>query len=278
MKYKLVSFTLLMCVVLQFSVSAVPLSSILDKHELPASETIEWTNDEKLPILNLLPDANGAGQVRESFFTYRPEITVQRLYRMEIDALKKLESDEVLLHLVNILCDTDSQTGYKYRSSRRDKRIELIEESYRVDNDDNKTDDLHFGSLAEAGVEKIQKVPADQPLASIEFRQYIKEANFRGAIFEQVIYIGKDWIRFTSTNEERLWVKIFPLMKAKGFRNEFFLFKEEGNWYVYGSSQIESMPTLNQLFGEPVHLPSMYRKRMDVYKAWMRDQLVDRLK
>jgi hypothetical protein len=37
------------------------------------------------------------------------------------------------------------------------------------------------------------------------------------------------------------------------------------------------MPTLNELFGEPVHLPSFYGSRIDVSKTWLLDQLRQRL-
>lgn len=241
---------------------AVPLDTILKNYELPATETLEWTGRES-PVLSLLPDAPGSEEVQSSFLKFHPELTVQRLYRLDLpEGLHTTE--DVIFALVNTLCDAESQTGYTYHSHRRDEDTELIEESYRVDRRDRRTEALSFTDSAE--------VPQ-----TIEFRQYIKEANFRGTTFEQTIHVGETWVRFVSRNEKRLWFTVFPLIKSEGLRSEYFIFLQDGQWYIYGISMIREMPGLNDLLGEPVNIPSLYRKRMDVSREWMGDQLGERL-
>jgi len=81
---------------ISIGLSAVTLDKIFEAHELPVSETIEWTSDDNIPILNLLPDAEKSEQVCNSFFTYKTEITVKRLYCMIADNLNSLQTDDLL--------------------------------------------------------------------------------------------------------------------------------------------------------------------------------------
>jgi hypothetical protein len=279
------------------------MDAILEKAEdFPLSETVEWNGDE-IPVLSILPDVPGAAEIRDRYFTYKPEITVHRLYKVDVPGAFSADSTatnaktgagatatadaqgqgseksgpneagsneaggapkEVLHIFLNILCDTDSQTGYTYHSSRRDKDIELIEKSYRVNEKGRRIEDLSF--------------PVDGPLPeTVEFRQYIKEANFGGAEFLQKIKLGKNYISYTSTNLERLWFSIVPLIGSEGIRNEYLAFQYRGQWYLYMASQVQKMPTINKILGEPVHIPSFYGKRMDVAKEWLTDQLGKRL-
>jgi hypothetical protein len=279
------------------------MDAILEKAEdFPLSETVEWNGDE-IPVLSILPDVPGAAEIRDRYFTYKPEITVHRLYKVDVPGAFSADSTatnaktgagatatadaqgqgseksgpneagpneaggapkEVLHIFLNILCDTDSQTGYTYHSSRRDKDIELIEKSYRVNEKGRRIEDLSF--------------PVDGPLPeTVEFRQYIKEANFGGAEFLQKIKLGKNYISYTSTNLERLWFSIVPLIGSEGIRNEYLAFQYRGQWYLYMASQVKEMPTINKILGEPVHIPSFYGKRMDVAKEWLTDQLGKRL-
>jgi hypothetical protein len=285
------------------------MDAILEKAEdFPLSETVEWKGDE-IPVLSILPDVPGAAEIRDRYFTYKPEITVHRLYKVDVPGVSPADSTaasaraeaganaganatadaqaqgqgsndggpmeagsneaggapkEVLHIFLNILCDTDSQTGYTYHSSRRDKDIELIEKSYRVNEKGRRIEDLSF--------------PVDGPLPeTVEFRQYIKEANFGGAEFLQKIKLGKNYISYTSTNLERLWFSIVPLIGSEGIRNEYLAFQYRGQWYLYMASQVQKMPTINKILGEPVHIPSFYGKRMDVAKEWLTDQLGKRL-
>jgi hypothetical protein len=285
------------------------MDAILEKAEdFPLSETVEWKGDE-IPVLSILPDVPGAAEIRDRYFTYKPEITVHRLYKVDVPGVSPADSTaasaraeaganaganatadaqaqgqgsndggpmeagsneaggapkEVLHIFLNILCDTDSQTGYTYHSSRRDKDIELIEKSYRVNEKGRRIEDLSF--------------PAEGPLPeTVEFRQYIKEANFGGAEFLQKIKLGANYISYTSTNLERLWYGIVPLIGSEGIRNEYLAFRYRGQWYLYMASQVKEMPTINKILGEPVHIPSFYGKRMDVAKEWLTDQLHTRL-
>ena len=260
MKY-LIIFTLLF----SFSIELIAesLASLIDRSgdDYPLSKTIYW-EDGSIPELSLLPDIPGAGAIRERFLSYKPEITVQRLYRIKLPELFSGNTEEqrrsLFTSIVNIFGKPETQLGYTYHSATRDKDIVLFEESY-------------------ISTKKGKQIPAfsyipDTLPEKIDYFQYIDEANFSGSIFEQKIIVGKDFLSYQSTNIKSLWYFIIPVLKKGGTRNEVLFFSSGQYLYIYNCTQVLKEPAVKK-FGFPLHLPSMFRKRMDVMVEWMEDHL-----
>src|SRR6056297_2439522 len=81
---KLILFLIFFFLVSAFGYT-VPFSDLAEKpdSDYPLSDTVRWEKG-MIPILNLLPDVPGAASIRNRFFNYRPEVTVQRLYRLPL--------------------------------------------------------------------------------------------------------------------------------------------------------------------------------------------------
>lgn len=240
---------------------AVPFSDLAEKpdSEYPLSDTIRW-EDGMIPILNLLPDVPGADIIRTRFLNYQPEVTVQRLYRMPLTEQKRRE---LFTAIVNAFGNPVDQDKYTYHSETRDKDINLFEDSYISDKDGDRKESFSYSSY---------NLPE-----KIEYYQFVDEANFSGTVLKQTIRVNDEYLTFHSTNTERMWVSIIPIMKARGSRNELLAFVDSGYLYIYNSSQIAKVPAAKRL-GLPIHLPSMFRKRMDVMIAWLSDEISDWIK
>lgn len=244
---------------------AAPFSIFSEKpdSEYPIADTVEWEKGS-IPILSLLPDVPGSEIIRNRFFTYRPEVTVQRLYRIPLNKNIQTAPDKnrqkLFLDIINAFGNPEDQVEYKYHSSTRDKDINLFEESYISNKDGERQPTFSFS---------LENVPE-----RIEYYQYVDEANFSGTVLKQTITLGEDYLTFHSTNTKRMWVTIIPVMKAEGSRNELLAFVDDGYLYIYNSSQIAEVPAAKKL-GLPIHLPSMFRKRMDVMKDWLTNQISD---
>ncbi|ADK83323.1 DUF6675 family protein [Sediminispirochaeta smaragdinae] len=262
--YSVVFFSLILFLAMGTPLFAVPFSLLSDHPDgdYPLHDTIRWEEGE-IPILTLLPDVPGADALRERFFDYRPEVTVQKLYRIKLPAQLDLSDRELFTAVVNVLGTPETQVGYTYHSSRRDEDVVLFEETYISDKKGKRKDSFSY-------------TPEDVP-QSISYYQYVDEANFSGTVLKEEIEVGDDFLSFRSTNIERMWYAIVPVLKAGGTRSEMLMFTADGYLYVYSASQVEEEPGARKL-GVPIHLPSMFGKRMDVMATWVEDQLMKRLK
>lgn len=227
----------------------------------PLGETLEWKKGED-NRLTLLPLVSGAGELMADYTSYSPEITVQRLYRFPLPDDLSGNSRESLrglfTRIVNILGRPETLVGYTYRSSTRNEEISLFEGNYIANEKGKRTDNFSYSesTLPEA----------------LSYYQMVDEANFSETLFFQNITIGPDYLRFTSTNRERIWLKFLPLLGAGQTRTDMLMFVHEGFLYTFSSTQIEKVPTMNKL-GISVNIPSMFRKRMDVMGQWLEEEL-----
>jgi len=231
--------------------------------EFPLEKTIRW-DDDSVPELTLLPEVPGAEIIRDRFLDYEPDVTVQRLYRLplaeRVDTRTPMGRRELFSAIVNALGSPGRQVEYEYHSATRDEYINLFEESYISDEDGEE-------------VAGFQYEPGDLP-SKIEYYQYVDEANFSGTVLRQMIRVGDDYLTFHSSNTERMWVKIIPVLKPDGSRNEVLMFTHDEVLYVYNTTQIAKEPLAKKI-GLPIHLPSMFRKRMDVMAEWLTEEISD---
>lgn len=259
-------FILLFCTYISLvavSIPALPLTHFTEipDSEFPLRDTVRWEK-ESIPALTLLPDVPGADRIRERFFAYKPEITIQKLYRIDLSWEEELTSRELFTAVFNIFGSPETQVGYTYHSSTKDKDVVLFEESYVSDKRGRYKDGFFFTT--------------DNLPETISYYQYVDEANFSGTVLKQQIEIGKDFFSFRSTNTERMWYTIIPVLKAEGTRSEMLMFTTDGVMYVYSVTQVEKEPVAKKI-GLPLHLPSMFGKRMDVMTAWLEDRLLESL-
>ncbi len=247
-----------------FSVFPVSLSSLIDRpdEEFPLSETVTWGEDETT-VLTLLPDLPGARSIEDRFQEFSPEITVQRLYRIKlpegIDGNTAEERLRLFTKIVNLFGRPETQVGYTYYSRTRERDIVLFDESFISDKRGRPVEGFNYN---------FSSLPDE-----IEYYQLVDEANFSSTVFLQKIMVNRDYIRFSSTNTERIWMNIIPIMKSGGTRNELLIFIHDGYLYTFNCTQIAKIPTARKL-GIPVNIPSMFRKRMDVMARWMEEQFL----
>lgn len=243
------------------SIYSVPLELITEngKQDFPFYETVEW-EDDTIPILDLLPDVPGSEIIRDRFFTYKPKVAVQRLYRFELrnSIDSSVKKKRLFVSILNAFGDPENQEEYTYHSATRDKDIKLIEDTYICDKKGNRENTFTYSE---------KNIPSE-----IEYYQYVDEANFSGQIFRQKIQINENYLTFHSTNTERIWVSILPILAPKETRNELLAFIEDNYLYIYNSTQIVKVPAARKL-GLPIHLPTMFKKRMDVMTEWLTDEL-----
>lgn len=227
--------------------------------DFPLRETVEKNSDD-LYEMTLLPDAPGSSQLRDRFQEYGPELLVQKLYRIRIP---NVVSTRVLFtQVVNILGTPETQKGYTYHSSTRDEDTVLFKDSYistkKGKRDTSFTYDTHTLPF------------------KIEYYQFVNEANFSGTVMKQTITIADTHLLFSSTNIERIWYMIIPILKSEGTRSDMLFFVDDSYLYIYSSTQVREDPS-TRLPISP-HLPSLFGKRMDVLAQWMEDQLRMKIK
>ena len=256
-------FILIFCIYISLvsvSVPALPLTRFTEipDSEFPLRDTVRWEK-ELIPVLTLLPDVLGADKIRERFSAYKPELTIQKLYRINSLSDQELTNRELFTVVSNILGAPETQVGYTYHSPTKDKDVVLFEESYVSDKRSRHKDGFSFTTVT---------LPE-----TISYYQYVDEANFSGTVLKQYIEISKDFLSFRSTNTERMWYTIIPVLKAEGTRSEMLVFITGGVMYVYSVTQVEKESAAKK-FGLPLHLPSMFGKRMDV---WLEDRLMESL-
>ncbi len=244
--------------------SAVPLAPFTEMadEEYPIRDTVYWEKGS-IPVLTLLPDVPGADALRERFFAYRPEITVQKLYRLALPGSSPLSDKALFTEVVNILGSPKSQVGYTYHSATKDEDVVLFKESYISDSRGREKGGFSF---TEATLPE-----------KLSYYQYVNEANFSGTVLKQHIEVSEEYLSFRSTNTERMWYSIIPVLKSEGTRTEMLMFTVDGYLYVYSMTQVEEEPGAKKI-GLPLHLPSMFGKRMDVMAIWLEDRLRERIK
>jgi hypothetical protein len=244
-------------------VQAAPLAPFTEMadEEYPIRDTVYWEKGS-IPILNLLPDVPGAEGIRERFFAYRPEITVQKLYRIALPG-STLSDKALFTEVVNILGSPKTQVGYTYHSATKDEDVVLFKESYISDSRGREK-----GGFAYTEATLPEK---------LSYYQYVDEANFSGTVLKQHIEVNGEYLSFRTTNTERMWYSIIPVLKAGGTRTEMLMFTVDDHLYVYSLTQVEEEPGAKKI-GVPLHLPTMFGKRMDVMALWLEDRLRERIK
>ncbi|MDA3938108.1 MAG: hypothetical protein PF693_02210 [Spirochaetia bacterium] len=261
MKQKILS--LLLFLFITFTLISEPIGNILNRsdEEYPLSNSV--SREDESYQLALLPNLPASKSIIERFNDYHPELTVERLYRIDLPSKYSSVSPEsmriLFTDIVNILGKPETQVGYTYHSSRKDDDVALFEELYIS----NKK-----GKQISGFVYSLYTLPKD-----FSFYQYVDEANFPGVVFEQNIMVDDDFLSYQSTNIETIRLFIFPVAKKKGTRNEVLFFKSGNYLYIYNCTQLFKEPALSSL-GFSVNMSSMFRKRMDVMAEWLEDQLV----
>jgi len=259
--------TVLILLILTFSgisnLTAETSSNLLNRsgEEYPLSNTVTMEDSEVFRLL-LLPDSPASAGIIQRFTNYQPEITVERLYRIDLP-VKYSDNTPEIQHLlftdiINILGKPETQVGYTYHSSRKDDDVALFEELYIS----NKK-----GKQIPGFVFSIDTLPKD-----FSYYQYVDEANFPGTVFEQNILVADNFLNYQSTNITTVRLFIFPIVKKKGTRNEVLFFISRNYLYIYNCTQLLKEPVLNSI-GFSVNMPSMFRKRMDVMAEWLEDEI-----
>lgn len=240
------------------SAFSLPLQAYRDlpDSELPIRETVDWEDDRPAPDLSLLPNVPGARQLESRFLEYRPEVTVQKIYRISLG--EEMAQEKLFAAIINILGRPESQVGYTYHSATRDEDVVLFEESYISNKKGKKAEGF--------------SVEPDNLPNSLSYYQFVDEANFSGTVLRQRIEKGEGYLSFRSENTERMWYAIIPVLKAGGVINDMLIFPDGDTLYVYSTTQVEKVPAAKKI-GLPLHLPSMFGKRMDVMAQWMEEQL-----
>jgi hypothetical protein len=237
--------------------------SSMNADAFPLSGTIYLEDGET--ELDILPDMPGSEMVRKRHRAYAPEVTVQKLYRLPVPeaytsaALDKELAVLLFTQVLDAFEKPETQVGYTYHSSRKDKDIPLFEESYISNKKGRKQDSFRYHSQ-------------DLPL-SFEYYQFVDEANFSGTVLQQRVEVTKEYFSFQSTNTERMWVSIIPVLGSEGMRNEMLMTLHDTWLYVYNCTQVKEEPSAAKTMGLPIHLPSMFGKRMDVMAQWLTDRL-----
>jgi len=262
MKQKI--FGVLFFIFITFNLIPESFGNLLNRldEEYPLSNSISRKDTDPYR-LSLLPDLQVSSSIIQRFNDYHPAITVERLYRIGLSEKYSRNTPESQLALftaiVNIFGNPETQLGYTYHSATRDKDIELFEESYISNKRGKEISGFSFTS---------NSLPS-----KIDYFQYIDEANFSGTVFEQKIIIGDDFLNYQSTNMKSLWYFIIPILKKEGTRNEVLFFTSGQYLFIYNCTQVLKEPAVKNL-GFPIHLPSMFKKRMDVMTRWLGDQLL----
>jgi len=260
---KQIFFGVLFFIFITFSLIPESFENLLNRsdEEYPLSNSISREDNDPYR-LSLLPDLQASSGIIQRFNDYHPEITVERLYRIGLPVKYSRNTPESRLTLftdiVNIFGKPGTQLGYTYHSATRDKDIELFEESYISNKRGKEISGFSFTS---------NTLPS-----KIDYFQYIDEANFSGTVFEQKIIVGDDFLSYQSTNMKSLWYFIIPVLKKEGTRNEVLFFTLGEYLYIYNCSQVLKEPAVKNL-GFPIHLPSMFKKRMDVMAEWLEDEI-----
>ena len=231
--------------------------------DYPLSNTISLRDGDVLK-LQLLPDSPLFENMQARFTQYHPELTLERLYRIKIPVKYSVNSSESKLSLftaiVNILGKPETQVGYTYHSSRKDKDVVLFEKLYLSNSKGKQISGFTFSE--------------DTLPKELVYYQYVDEANFQGSVFEQSIKVYDKFLSYQSTNIDPIRFFIFPIVKKKGMRNEVLFFTAGQYLYVYNCTQISKEPAEKKL-GFSISMTSFFRKRMDVMAEWMEDQLLE---
>ncbi len=115
----------------------------LDDSEFPITHTIEWKNGDK-PELALLPEFSGTEQIRQHFLETRPEITVEKLYRIPLEINGRLTVQDLFLKLANIFGNPATQTKALYNSYLLKKEVPLITKAFICDAKGEELSPLRF--------------------------------------------------------------------------------------------------------------------------------------
>lgn len=248
-----------------FPLTAVPLAFLLDhpSEDYPLGETVRWEGDDA-PLLALLPNVPGAQAVTKRFFAFKPEITVERFFRMDLPPKYALDTSAgrrlLFTDIVNSFGNPDTQVGYTYHSATKKREVVFLKKSYISNRQGRRQDPIQF-------------TPFELP-SQISYYQFIDEAMLSGSVFRQTLVVGDSFLNSLSINENQLWFGIFPVIGSRDIRNELLAFIHDNQLYLYSCTQLAKEPMAKKL-GLPLHLPSMFTKRMDVIARWLGDQLAN---
>ncbi len=236
-----------------FSMEFDDLRSLKDS-EFPVTHNIEWKSGDE-PGLELLPELPGTEQIRQRFSHIRPEITVEKLYRISLGRDNSANISSVFLRLANVFGNPETLTTYLYESGRLKKEIPLIEEAYICNARGRKASPLRFG-------------PSDIP-GTFDYFQYLDENNFSGMVMKLSLDITEQYVYLTSENAESLRYGIFPLMPKESIFMDNFLFVDGSSLYMYSISYLEHDVSIKKIGPYTINLAGMFGKRMDVMAEWI---------
>ncbi len=239
-----------------FSLDVSAITSIEDA-EFPLTHNIVWKDDVD-PELELLPSLPGTEQIQQCFSELRPEIAVEKLYRVSLSPNAAGDVRSVFLRLANIFGNPETQTKYMYDSHWRGE-VPLIEEAYICNERGRKALPLQFGL-------------ADIP-GTFEYFQYADEANFSGIIMKVSLDITERYVRVSLENVRNLRLGILSVLPKESIFVENFFFVEGNALYVYSISQLKKDISIKRIGPSTVKPAGMIRKRMDVMAGWVAGEL-----
>lgn len=231
--------------------------SSFDDAQFPLINNIEWKTGT-VPDLTLLPDVPGSSLVVQRFRDFKPEITVERLYRIRVS--RALSQETVFLILAHIFGNPGTQTKYLYNSYQRKKDIPLIEEAYICNERGKKLGPLVF--------------TRDDIPGTYRYYQYIDEANFSGIVMRVALDITDDYFYVKSENTESLRYGIFPLLSKESMRTDNFIFIIDDTLYVYSLTQLKEDVKIKKIGPYTIRPFGMFGNRMDVMADWVRGEFL----
>lgn len=231
---------------------------ILDDSEFPLTRTIEWKNSDE-PELTLLPEISGTAQIRQHFLETRPEITVEKLYRIPLETEGTLNTQDLFLKLANIFGNPETQTKSLYRSYLLKKEVPLIEKAFICNERGVKLSPLHFS---------LSDIPG-----TYNYFQYVDETNFAKVIMNISMNVTEEYYYISLTNTESLKYWIFPVIAKEHLFVENLFFVDNNALYLYSATQLKKDTTIKKIGPYNVNTARMIGNRMNIITGWVEGEL-----
>jgi hypothetical protein len=230
----------------------------LDDTEFPLTHNIVLKNGD-VPELTLLPEVSGAERIRQHFSELQPEVTVEKLFRLSLEADESFSVNDVFLKLANIFGNPKTQMKYLYRSSRAKKIVPLIDEAYICNYQGTKMPPLTFS---------MSDIPG-----TFQYFQYVDEFSFTGMVMKISLDITEECLYVTLTNAESLNYWIIPLIPKESMYTDNFIFFIDNSLYLYSIAQLLRDVPFKKVGPYTIRPAGMIGKRMDVMTNWIKGEL-----
>jgi hypothetical protein len=197
------------------------------------------------------PAAGIAGFVLEDL---RPVCLVESL-----TVIPYLDAPLELLDLYNAMGQIRGLKGRLYHSATRDRNIPLFEEADRIQGPGN------YATLPDP--------PQSATLPATD-RIYLrlKDANFGNSYYQGDISTLSRGLLYGLTNFRNLSYGIFPVIRERKFKAQFYVEPLAEGILVYSAAAAEAGDFISGL----VNVPSAIRKRLEVIVGWLVDSIAGR--